>query len=111
MANDPLTDAMDDIEEQQNKSEDTGATSAGADVDIEEFLSRVEADGRVMDETIGIAVSEEMNAIWRQLRKPSDEGGIDMDVTQSVRDHIEKLALRHEDASKRAIRKYEIDRE
>lgn len=60
------------------------------------------------DETIGIAVSEEMHAFYQELRR-SDEP--DVDVTQSVRSHLEDLAREHEEVHEKAMRKLEIDRE
>lgn len=105
---DPFGEAMDQQEDQQ-ADEDTRAADADDDV-TEAFLDRMANQDRTKNETIGIAVNEEMKAVWSQLRQPADEGGIDTDVSQSVRNHIEKLAHRHNDATKRAAQKYEIDR-
>ena len=60
------------------------------------------------EKTTGIAVNEEMHAVYHELQN-ADE--VEIEVSQSLRDHIEKLARRHEQVFERAMRKLEIERE
>ena len=53
-------------------------------------------------------VDEETYRFYKELREDDD---IDIDPAQSFRDHLEKLAHRHDTAFERAMRKLEIDRE
>lgn len=62
----------------------------------------------IKTETVGIAVSEEMHRFYQELQH-ADE--VEIDVSQSVRDHIEKLAHRHDQVFERSMRKLEIERE
>ena len=105
MANDPLTDAMDDVEEEQQR-EDRTRRQGG--FDVEGFLEEL-GEG-TKSETIGIAVTEEQRAVWKELRKPSSEGGTDVDLAQAFRDLIDKHANMNKTAAERAGRKLEIDR-
>jgi hypothetical protein len=96
----PFDDAMDDADAQQ-ASQDTQT-----EFDVDGFLANLN-DG-TKSETIGIAVTEEMHAVYRELR--TDES-IDVDVSGSIRQHLENLAQRHPQAAERAGRKLQIDRE
>jgi predicted DsbA family dithiol-disulfide isomerase len=101
----PFSDAMDETEdEQQEAADDAVALKSG--FDVETFLENL-ADGQ-KTETIGIAVSEEMHAVWRELRQ---DDTVEIDVAESIRNHLENLAHRHPKAAERAGRKLEIDRE
>jgi len=97
----PFGGAMDAAEEQQRSNGDTLG-----DFDIEEFLASL--DEGTKSETIGIAVSEELHAVWKELRQSDD---VDVDVAESIRQHLINLAQRHENAAERAGRKLQIDRE
>ena len=65
-------------------------------------------DAGPKEKTIGIAVNEEMHAFYHELQ---DADEVEVEVSQSIRDHIEKLAHRHEGVFERAMRKLEIERE
>ena len=96
----PFNEAMDDAEES-----DTDTQSVG-DFDLDEFLGGLNEGKKT--ETIGIAVSEDMHAVWKELRQSDD---VDVDVAESIRSHLENLAQRHSTAAERAGRKLQIDRE
>lgn len=53
-------------------------------------------------------MNEEMHAFYHELQ---DADEVEIDVSQSIRDHIEKLAHRHDAVFERAMRKLEIERE
>ena len=97
----PFDDAADAVEEDQ-----TDNSGLGDDFDLDAFLEALD-DGK-KSETIGIAVSEELHAVWRELRQDDD---LDVDVAESIRQHLINLAQRHEKATERAGRKLQIDRE
>lgn len=98
MSDNQFTEAMDDAAEEQ--------TDPLEGFDVEAFLSELNEGPK--NETIGVAVTEEMHAFWRELRESDD---VDIDVTESIRNHLEDLATRHPQAAERAGRKLEIDRE
>jgi hypothetical protein len=96
----PFNDAMDDAETETTDSQ------VGSDFDIDEFVAGLNDGDKT--ETIGVAVSEDMHAVWKELRQADD---VDVDVAESIRNHLENLAQRHEQAAERAGRKLQIDRE
>ena len=95
----PFNDAMDEAEEQSGNQ-------ANSEFDVEEFLGELD-DGK-KTETIGIAVTEEMHSVYRELRQ---DDSVDIDVAESIRQHLANLAQRHPQAAERAGRKLQIDRE
>jgi hypothetical protein len=101
MSDNPFNEAMDEAE---------GETDDGGDVEPEFDLDRYydALDAGPKEKTIGIAVNEEMHAFYHELQ---DADEVEVDVSQSIRDHIEKLAHRHEQVYERAMRKLEIERE
>lgn len=105
-------ESMDNVKaEQEQEKRDAEAKSREdviLDFDVDEFLDGLE-DGP-KNETIGIAVTEEQHAVWKELRKPSDQGGTDADLTQRVRDMINKQANLNKSAAKRAGLMLEIER-
>lgn len=102
MSDNPFNDAMDAQEAQQeNEAEDQEPS-----FDVDQYYDALDAGPK--EKTIGIAVNEEMHAFYQQLR---DDEDVDIDVAQSIRDHIEKLAHRHERTFEKAMRKLEIERE
>ena len=86
-------DAEDESEEQTTKS----------NFDVDRYLNAL-GDGP-KDKTIGIAVDEELHAFYQELR---DDKNVEIDVAQSIRDHLEKLANRHPKTFEKAMRKLEI---
>lgn len=94
----PFNDAMDSAED------DTGGGLGEFDVD--EFIEALD-DGQ-KEQTIGVAVTEEMHAVYKELQQAEE---VDVDVAESIRSHITNLAHRHEQATERAGRKLQIDRE
>jgi len=96
----PFDDAMDQATDDKDSVQDFG------DFDLDEFLAALD-DGN-KSETIGIAVSEELHAVWKELRQDDD---VDVDVAESIRQHLINLAQRHEKATEKAGRKLQIDRE
>jgi hypothetical protein len=95
-----FNEMMDEVEESNTDDQPIG------DFDLDEFLEELN-DGK-KTETIGIAVSEEMHSVWKELRQSDD---VDIDVAESIRNHLENLAQRHSQATERAGRKLQIDRE
>ena len=93
----PFNDAMDEAEEDEETI---------GEFDVDEFIDSLN-DGP-KDQTIGVAVSEEMHALWKELREDDD---VDVDVAESIRNHLENLAQRHQKAAEKAGRKLQIDRE
>jgi hypothetical protein len=102
MSDNPFNEAMDEAEEE---STDTDG-NAGSGFDIDRYYDAADAGPKT--ETVGIAVNEEMHAFYKELQ---DADEVEVDVSQSIRDHIEKLAHRHEQVFERAMRKLEIERE
>lgn len=94
----PMNDALENAAENDTPSLD--------EFDVEEFIAGLNEGSKT--ETIGVAVSEEMHALWKELRDSDD---VDVDVAESIRSHLEDLAQRHERAAERAGRKLQIDRE
>lgn len=96
----PFDDAMDSADEEASTPDDS------TEFDVDEFLTGLEGGHKT--ETIGIAVTEEMHAVYRELRQ---DDSIDIDVADSIRQHLQNLAQRHPQATERAARKLQIDRE
>lgn len=92
-------DAQSGDADTDDEDEGTGAT--------ESFIERANAPSASKSEhTVGVGVSEEMHYLYREL-KTADE--VDVDIAQSFRDQIERLARRNEDVADRARQKYELD--
>lgn len=96
-----MDEAMEEVEEADNESE------AGT-FDVEDYYARIDSGDAPKDKTIGIATSEELHAVYRELRDSED---VDVDVTESIRNHLRDLAHRHEQEFEKAMRKLEIERE
>lgn len=94
----PFNEAMDEADEEEKQSIE--------DFDVDEFVAGLNEGPK--DETIGVAVTEDMHKVWKELRQAED---VDIDVAESIRSHLENLAQRHRKASERAGRKLQIDRE
>lgn len=105
MADNPAVDALEDAEEEKEQAERDEEESPLDDFDVEEFITALDEGKKT--ETIGIAVSEEMHAVWTQLRNDDD---VDVDVAESIRQHLVNLAQRHQSATEKAGRKLEIER-
>lgn len=102
MSDNPFDDAMNDADEQ----DDEDGAGPLDEFDVDEFIAGLNEGPKT--ETIGIAVSEEMHALWQELRQ-SDE--VDVDVSESIREHLQNLASRHQTTAEKAGRKLQIDRE
>lgn len=89
------------------QDDDQPADSEDGGDDLDRFLDAMAASGE-KDKTVGVGVSEEMHYVYRELRN-ADE--VDVDIPQSIRDQIERLARRHEDVADRARQKYELDQQ
>ena len=100
-----MTDAFDEAEKEQTES-NTG--SDADDPDVERYLEVLNSDSAPKEKTVGIAVTEEMHAFYRELRDADD---VEANPTQSIRDHLEKVAHRHPEIFERSMRKLEIERE
>jgi ribosomal protein L31 len=96
----PFNDALDEEEQTSTDNNETFAT--------DRYYEALNSESATKDKTIGIAVSEEMHAFYTELQH-ADE--VDVEVSQSIRDHLENLAHRHERVFEKAMRKLEIDRE
>jgi len=105
MSDNPMADAFDAAEEEQTETAG-GDTSDG--FDAERYLDALNSDTAPKEKTVGIAVTAEMHAFYRELQN-ADE--LEVNPTQSVRDHLEKLAHRHPEVFEKAMRKLEIERE
>ncbi|ELZ26524.1 hypothetical protein C475_08862 [Halosimplex carlsbadense 2-9-1] len=105
----PFSDAMDEAAEEQEHDEDTpdGPDNGDGGFDVDQYYDQLDTRGQ-RDHTIGIAVTEEMNQFYSELKKADD---VDVDPAQSIRNHLEDLARRHPEVFERAMRKLEIDRE
>lgn len=97
----PFEEAMDSTEEQQD---DSGQQLG--EFDLDNFIDAL--DEGTKSETIGIAVNPELHAVWKELRQADD---VDVDVAESIRQHLINLAQRHDRATERAGRKLQIDQE
>lgn len=105
MSDNPMTDAFDAAEEEHTSSEE--ATTSDS-FDTDQYLSALNSDTAPKEKTIGIAVTEEMHAFYQELQNADD---VDVNPTQSMRGHLEKLAHRHPEVFEKAMRKLEIERE
>ena len=104
---DPFGDAMDAAESATADAESGAATSGGADgFDVEAFLEGVSEGEK--SKMLSIRVTPEMHQLWRELR---EDPSVQVDVPESIRNHIETLAHRHPTAAERAGRKLAIERE
>jgi hypothetical protein len=99
----PFGEAMDDAESEAD--DEQRATAPPSEFDVDAFLDEL-SDGP-KNKTIGIAVTDDMHAVWRQMNEDDE---VEVDVTDSIRNHLENLANRHRDASERAGLKQAIDR-
>lgn len=99
----PFGEAMDNAEAEDEADTNQSAAASGFDVDA--FLDGLSEGPK--NKTIGIAVTDDMHAVWRQMNEDDD---VEVDVTESIRNHLENLANRHRDASERAGLKQAIDR-
>jgi hypothetical protein len=100
MSENPFTDAMDE-------ADSTGEAESEPDgFDVDAFIEGLNDGNKT--ETIGVAVTEDMHALWRELR---DDDDVDVDVAESIRNHLQNLAQRHPRAAEKAGRKRQIDRE
>lgn len=105
MSENPLNEQMDKVEEEMEENATDEQDSPLDDFDVEEFIDELNEGKKT--ETIGIAVTEEMHKVWTQLREDDD---VDVDVAESIRQHLINLAQRHQTATEKAGRKLEIDR-
>lgn len=104
MSDNPFSEAMEEAEEETTNQSDEG--DVGRSFDADRYYDALDAGPK--EKTIGIAVNEEMHAFYHELQ---DADEVEVDVSQSIRDHIERLAHRHERVFERAMRKLEIERE
>ncbi len=100
-----MTDAFDAAEEE---NADSDQTTIDDDFDADQYLDALNSDTAPKEKTIGIAVTEEMHAFYQELQNADD---VDINPTQSMRDHLEKLAHRHPQVFEKSMRKLEIERE
>jgi hypothetical protein len=105
MSDNPMTDAFDAAENEQTSSSDNARSE---EFDAEQYLEALNSDGAPKEKTVGMAVTTEMHAFYQELQN-SDQ--VDVTPSQSIRDHLEKLAHRHQDVFEKAMRKLEIERE
>jgi len=102
MNKNPMDDALDAAEQ------DADENTVGNEFDVEDYYDRLNDPEVPKDKTIGIAASEELHAVYRELRDSDD---VDVDVTESIREHLRNLARRHDEEFEKAMRKLEIERE
>jgi hypothetical protein len=99
MSENPFNDAMKE-EEGESTEEST------EEFDLDRYYEALDAGRK--EKTIGIAVNEEMHAFYHELQ---DAEEVEIEVSQSIRNHLEKLAHRHDQVFERSMRKLEIERE
>ncbi len=102
MSDNPFNEAMDEAEKEATSDDST----TEREFELNRYYNALDAGPK--EKTIGIAVNEETHAFYQELQ---DADEVEVDVSQSIRDHIEKLAHRHEQVFERAMRKLEIERE
>jgi hypothetical protein len=102
---DPFGEAMDAAETAAADGEG-GASSGSEDFDVEAFLEELSEGEKT--KMLSIRVTPEMHRLWRELR---EDPSVEVDVPESIRNHIETLAHRHPTAAERAGRKLAIERE
>lgn len=104
---DPFGDAMDAAESAATGDEDGEVPSGSAEsFDVETFLDELSEGEKT--KMLSIRVTPEMHRLWRELR---EDPSVEVDVPESIRNHIETLAHRHPTAAERAGRKLAIERE
>ena len=101
----PFGEAMDDAESEGKGDEGESNVPASSKFDVDAFLDGLSEGPK--NKTIGIAVTDDMHAVWRQM---SEDDEVEVDVTESIRNHLENLANRHREATERAGLKQAIDR-
>jgi hypothetical protein len=103
----PFGEAMDEAESdgEGRADDEQNAVAPPSEFDVDAFLDGLSEGPK--NKTIGIAVTDDMHAVWRQM---SEDDDVEVDVTESIRNHLENLANRHRDASERAGLKQAIDR-
>lgn len=95
----PFGEAMDEAEESESSNQ-------LGDFDLNEFIAGLNEGEKT--ETIGVAVTKDMHTVWKELRSSDD---VDIDLAESIRNHLENVAQRHAEATERAGRKRQIDKE
>jgi hypothetical protein len=104
---DPFGNAMDAAESAATGDEDGEVPSGDAEsFDVEAFLDELSEGEKT--KMLSIRVTPEMHRLWRELR---EDPSVEVDVPESIRNHIETLAHRHPTAAERAGRKLAIERE
>lgn len=104
---DPFGEAMDAAESAAADDEDSEMPSGDAEsFDVEAFLDELSEGEKT--KMLSIRVTPEMHRLWRELR---EDPSVEVDVPESIRNHIETLAHRHPTAAERAGRKLAIERE
>ena len=103
---DPFGEAMDAAESATADGEDGEISSGSDDFDVEAFLDELSEGEKT--KMLSIRVTPEMHRLWRELR---EDPSVEVDVPESIRNHIETLAHRHPTAAERAGRKLAIERE
>lgn len=101
MSDNPFNEAIDEAADETAEDGD-----GPPEFDLDRYFNALDAGPK--EKTVGIAVNEEMHAFYHELQ---DADEVEIDVSQSIRDHIEKLAHRHEEVFERAMRKLEIEQE
>lgn len=107
---DPLTEQMDEVEEEQEKGGHQEDPDDPFDVDVEDFIESLDEEGQ-RTATVGIAVTPQLLHVWKELQKPKSEGGTDADVIQLVRDQMMNYANRNKDTVERAARRYKFEQQ
>jgi hypothetical protein len=102
-----MSNPFNDVLDEEEDSTPTNATDA-TEFAIDSYYDAINSTSAPKDKTVGIAVTEEMHAFYHELQSA---GTVDVDVAQSIRDHLENLAHRHEQVFEKSMRKLEIDRE
>lgn len=106
-SDDPFGKAMDAAESATAEDENGEMPADDGDAfDVEAFLD--EASEGEKTKMLSIRVTPEMHRLWRELR---EDPSVQVDVPESIRNHIETLAHRHPTAAERAGRKLAIERE
>lgn len=92
---------MDAFDQAMDEAEDESGNSS--EVDVDEFLEAMRDGPKT--ETAGFGVTPEMKIFLETLR---EDESIDVDPYETFRDHVEKLANRHQEVTEKAQQIHEI---
>lgn len=92
---DAFSEAVDEVEEEEGEN--------NTEIDVDAFLEAMREGPKT--KTAGFGVTPEMKTFLELLREDDE---VDVDPYETFRDHVEKLANRHQEVAEKAQQIHEI---